>query len=136
MSKLLIVSNRLPVTVNKKKGNFKFEPSVGGLVTGIGSLNMEQEQLWIGWPGINAERLNKKGKVEVKNRLTGEDCHPVFLSKREVENYYYGFSNKTIWPLFHYFTQHTTYNRNLWNAYKRVNESSSLSPCNLILPSS
>ena len=129
MRRLAIVSNRLPTSVSKREGKLIYQPSIGGLATGLGSFYKSYQGMWIGWPGINAERLNKKGKEEVKVSLAEEDCHPVFLSKREVENYYYGFSNKTIWPLFHYFTQYTTYNQNLWNAYKRVNESF----CNAVL---
>ena len=47
---------------------------------------------------------------------------PVFLSKKDVEEYYEGFSNRTIWPLYHYFTQYATYEPPLWDAYVRVNQ--------------
>lgn len=122
MERLIIVSNRLPASITKRRGKITFQPSVGGLATGLGSFYKSQHGIWIGWPGINAERLSKQGKDEVRTRLAQEDCHPVFLNRHEVENYYYGFSNKTIWPLFHYFTQNTIYENNLWDAYERVNK--------------
>jgi len=50
------------------------------------------------------------------------NIYPVSLSKRDIDQYYHGFCNKTIWPLFHYFSQYTTHDKNLWEAYKRVNE--------------
>ncbi len=50
------------------------------------------------------------------------NCHPVFLSKKDISLYYEGFSNKTIWPLFHYFTQFVIHNKSYWQAYCAVNE--------------
>jgi len=121
MRRLLIISNRLPVTITKKEGNLKFLPSIGGLATGLESFYKSYKSLWVGWPGITLKRLKEK-KDELKKRLTAENCHPVFLSHSDIENYYYGFCNKTIWPLFHYFTQRTIYGKNLWKSYQRVNE--------------
>lgn len=54
--------------------------------------------------------------------MTEDNCHPVFLSRYEVENYYHGFANKTIWPLFHYFPLYSVRRKAYWTAYKRVNE--------------
>lgn len=122
MDRLIIVSNRLPISVIKREGRFAYHSSVGGLATGLGSFYKSYESIWTGWPGINSERLNQEEKEEICKKLNAENCHPVFLSRAQVENYYYGFSNKTIWPLFHYFTQRTSYGQKLWNAYKRVNE--------------
>ncbi len=124
MSKLIIVSNRLPVTVTKSKGKFKFQPSVGGLVTGIGSLSMAREQVWIGWPGITFSGY--KSKVDTKNvkdMLAAENDYPVFLTRNDIEDYYHGFCNEMIWPLFHYFVQYANYDKKFWDSYKRVNES-------------
>ncbi len=122
MGRLIIVSNRLPVKVAKRKGQLVFQSSIGGLATGLSSFYKSQNGMWIGWPGINAERLTKSSKAAVTSKLAEQDCHPVFLTRNEVENYYYGFSNRTIWPLFHYFTQHTRYENSLWRAYNRVNQ--------------
>jgi trehalose 6-phosphate synthase/phosphatase len=47
--------------------------------------------------------------------------HPIFLTRSEVNSFYYGFCNKTIWPLFHYFANYTVYDRAMWNAYQKVN---------------
>jgi trehalose 6-phosphate synthase/phosphatase len=122
LARLIIVSNRLPVKVTKRKSRLVFQSTIGGLATGLASFYKNQDGVWIGWPGLSAERLTKSGKAEVRSELAKEDCHPVFLTRNEIENYYYGFSNRTIWPLFHYFTQHTRYDNGLWRAYKRVNE--------------
>lgn len=121
MSKLIIVSTRLPVTVTRAKGKLKFQPSVGGLATGVGSLNMSYEQIWIGWPGITLEKT-KDEEESIKTRLESQGCYPVFLSKGDLDDYYHGFCNETLWPLFHYFPTLVTYDKNFWKAYKRVNE--------------
>jgi trehalose 6-phosphate synthase/phosphatase len=121
MGKLLIVSNRLPISIVKRKGILRVQPSVGGLATGLSSFYKSHQALWVGWPGIALEKI-KGEENEVERRLASENCYPVFLSQYDIENYYHGFCNKTIWPLFHYFTQYTLYNKNFWSAYKRVNE--------------
>ncbi|HEX3034837.1 MAG TPA: bifunctional alpha,alpha-trehalose-phosphate synthase (UDP-forming)/trehalose-phosphatase [Thermodesulfobacteriota bacterium] len=121
MSRLVVVSNRLPVTVTKKKGELRLKPSVGGLATGVGSLEMSLEQLWIGWPGITLGK-EKSEKEEIETSLKSQDFYPIFLSKSDIEDYYYGFCNETIWPLFHYFLEFVMYNKSSWDTYKRVNE--------------
>jgi len=123
MGKLIIVSNRLPVTVSKKKSKFSFQPSIGGLVTGVGSLEIFKEQIWIGWPGITLSGYSTKSDSrELKDKLAEQNYHPVFLKRNDFENYYQGFCNEIIWPLFHYFAQYANYEKSYWDSYKRVNE--------------
>ncbi len=120
MRRMLIVSNRLPISVTKKKGVLDFVPSTGGLATGLSSFYQTYESLWIGWPGIIARNADEKQVITTK--LKNDNMFPVFLSRYQIEKYYEGFSNKTIWPLFHYFTQHAIYDNHLWEAYRHVNE--------------
>jgi trehalose 6-phosphate synthase/phosphatase len=120
--RLLIASNRLPVDVMRRGGTLRFKRSVGGLATGLGSYYTSTESLWIGWPGIPSDRLKKADRETVARRLGEESCVPVFLSGQDVKNYYHGFCNNTLWPLFHYFTQYTMYEERYWKAYRRVNE--------------
>jgi len=61
-------------------------------------------------------------KEEISEKLSAESCRPVFLSQEDVENFYEGFCNKTLWPLFHCFTQYVVYTKSLWEAYRRANE--------------
>lgn len=121
MRRLLIISNRLPINIIKKDDKFDFQPSVGGVATGLNSFNKSLDSLWLGWPGLTREKLKDKEK-KIKTKLISKNCYPVFLSKADVDDYYYGFCNKTIWPLFHYFTQCTIYDKKMWESYKRVNE--------------
>ena len=118
--RLIIIANRLPVTINKKEGKITYHPSAGGLATGLGSFYREKKGVWLGWPGLASEKI--RGLEEsISSYLKELDCSPVFLTQRQVENFYLGFSNKTLWPLFHYFVQYTTFENRLWEAYKRVN---------------
>ena len=121
-SRLIFVSNRLPITVTKNTGTINYKRSLGGLATGLSSFHKHHNSIWIGWPGIDLDSIKNK-KEEIKNKLISEfECYPVFLDKGDINNYYAGFCNKTIWPLFHYFIQYTTFDIELWDAYKLVNK--------------
>ncbi len=121
MSRLIIVSNRLPVRVKVKGRELKIEPSVGGLATALSAFYKRCDGIWIGWPGVAYEMVrNVKDDVEIELKKMG--CYPVLLSQRQIERYYHGFCNKTIWPLFHYFLQFTVYDKRFYDEYRRVNE--------------
>jgi len=120
MSRLVIISNRLPITIDNQEGELIYHPSAGGLATGLSSLSEDTDKIWIGWPG--QEIKDAWLQESVRQHLTKRDLIPVFLSEAEIELYYRGFSNKTIWPHFHYFTQYTTYDDSYWEAYRKVNQ--------------
>lgn len=127
--KLVIVSNRLPITVEEKSGNIEYRESVGGLVTalttylnwlGKTSSNKITKHIWFGWLGST---ISEKMKGPVKEKLFREyKCYPVFISEKEIDKFYNGFCNKTIWPLFHYFPSLTVYDDAYWLTYKRIND--------------
>lgn len=119
MSNIYIISNRLPITIVKKQATIKYTPSSGGLATGLGSLYKKNSSWWMGWPGIIPVDDNEKNQI--KKHLQTENMLPVFLCKQDIDEYYEGFSNNIIWPLFHYFTQYCNYQQNYWDAYKTVN---------------
>jgi len=122
MGRLLIISNRLPVSVTKRANNLSFQPSVGGLATGLASFRESHQSQWIGWPGIAKDKLSAEQKKQIVDNLKEHNCHSVFLSAKDVRNFYYGFCNKTIWPLFHYFPLYAAYKEQYWQAYKNVNK--------------
>ncbi len=117
--RLIIASNRLPVKINGKPGEFLVESSAGGLATGLKSYHKRKNSVWIGWPGMDVEEENK---AEVKAVLEGEHCLPLFLDADLIDKFYDGFSNATLWPLFHYFTEYAVFKQSFWKAYKLVNE--------------
>ncbi len=122
MSRFLIISNRLPVQINLSEDNIEVTPSVGGLATGMMSVSKSSDSLWIGWSGIDKEKLSDDQRKMVNHALKEENAVDVHLTQDEVELYYEGFSNKTIWPLFHYFNQFVIYEEEQWQAYQQVNQ--------------
>jgi len=122
MGKLIIVSNRLPITIKRVKEGLSVTQSVGGLATGLGSFYESRDSIWVGWPGIPSNHLNAEQQAEVTEKLSERSCQPVFLTQRQIDHYYNGFCNRTIWPLFHYFPLYTQYKDSDWRAYFRVNE--------------
>jgi trehalose 6-phosphate synthase/phosphatase len=120
MPRLITISNRLPISVKLVDDNFVYTTSVGGLATGLSSTDTVKENYWVGWPGSTIEAA--KDQAELKQKLNADNMQPVFLTDNEYDNFYEGFSNKTIWPLFHYFTQYTTYKKSYWEYYRKVNQ--------------
>jgi len=122
MGRILVIANRLPFSITKRAGEFHFRPSPGGLAVGLSSLPESYERLWVGWPGITTEKLTAEDKGQIGETLAAENCIPIFLSKKQIEQYYLGFCNKTIWPLFHYFPVSTIFEDHFWKTYKQVNQ--------------
>jgi trehalose 6-phosphate synthase/phosphatase len=122
MNRIHIVSNRLPVSINVENEQIKLTPSVGGLATGLRSVYKEYNGKWIGWPGLPSDDLDEDLKDKIEEKLEDESCISVHLSKEEIDLYYDGFSNRTIWPLFHYFAQYIDYDPELWDAFVNVNQ--------------
>jgi trehalose 6-phosphate synthase/phosphatase len=122
MPRLIVISNRLPVSVSKTRAGLKIRPSAGGLATGLSHLPDEYEHFWIGWPGGVKEKYSDDDAARISKELEKIRCRPVLLSSAQVQNYYEGFSNRTLWPLFHYFPTYTIYEERFWQYYATVNE--------------
>jgi len=122
MPKNIIVSNRLPVQAQKGNNSWSFTPTSGGLATGMKSVHQEGDSLWVGWPGISSDILNKKSKNQIIQDLANNQLHPVFLNEDELDNFYFGFSNKCLWPLFHYFIEYHQFDNKQWEYYIQVNQ--------------
>lgn len=116
----IIVSNRLPVRIERSNGELLVIPSEGGLATGLGSIYKEDGNIWIGWPGFVPE--NEIEKIEVTEKLKSLNLIPVFLTECELEGYYEGFSNEVLWPIFHYHPSYAVYDEWYWNTYESVNK--------------
>lgn len=119
--KLVVVSNRLPISVIRDEGGLRFEASSGGLATAMSSLG-QTDMMWVGWPGIASDDLTDDERVQIETELQTRGFYPVFLTAEQVELFYEGFSNDTLWPLFHYFQSLTRYRDEYWDAYQQVNQ--------------
>ena len=139
--RLIIVSNRLPYSFTLKndkscmdaedeelpsiKDNdpyFELSQSDGGLVSGLKPLAEKEDTIWLGWADTTDLDLNDEEIGVLKKELREEGCVPVFLNQQEVTDYYDGFSNSAIWPLFHYFAQYCRFEQEKWESYIHVNE--------------
>jgi trehalose 6-phosphate synthase/phosphatase len=122
MSKFIIVSNRLPIKIEKQQNQWIFSPTSGGLATGLKSVHENGKSLWIGWPGISSNEIDDKEYETLSKGLLEKKFKPISLSNEEIDDFYLGLSNKCIWPLFHYFKQHFQFDEQQWDAYVKVNQ--------------
>ncbi|QSB06264.1 alpha,alpha-trehalose-phosphate synthase (UDP-forming) [Natronoglycomyces albus] len=112
----LVVANRLPVdSVTDADGNRHWRRSPGGLVTALHPVLQAEKGTWVGWAG-NA------GPAPEAFDLEGVRLHPVSISQAEVQRYYEGFSNASLWPLYHDAVETRTFRRSWWAAYEEVNQ--------------
>jgi trehalose 6-phosphate synthase/phosphatase len=122
MNKTIIVANRLPLEMRLENETLSVTPSVGGLATGLKTVHAESDSIWIGWSGLVDEDLTEDLKEEVQMEVSKERCVTVPLTEKDVEDFYLGFSNKALWPLFHYFLEYADFTSEQWIAYKKVNQ--------------
>jgi trehalose 6-phosphate synthase/phosphatase len=122
MPQTIVVSNRLPVSVRKHDGKLEYYPSSGGLATGLASFTQNKSNVWIGWPGIASDELTEDEKQNILTRLATQNCYPVFLAKRQIDDYYNGYSNSVLWPYMHGLTGYIDEKDRAWRAYQEVNK--------------
>lgn len=112
----VVIANRLPVDVHyDATGNPIFSESPGGLVTALRPILAAQRGCWIGWPGVSDRTLDE---LQTSDGIT---LYPVALSSTEYENYYEGFCNATLWPLYHDLIVTPQFHRHWWESYRSVN---------------
>jgi trehalose 6-phosphate synthase/phosphatase len=119
MGRLILVSNRLPVTIQDDVSNPSNGQTVnrssGGLVAGLDPLHLNGDGIWIGYPGTDPDETAQKLLADMR-------LDPVAIPESEYSGYYEGFSNGSIWPLFHYLLEYCEFDPKAFADYKRVNE--------------
>jgi trehalose 6-phosphate synthase len=114
-SEFVVVANRLPVDLERMPdGTATWKRSPGGLVTALEPLLRRHSGAWIGWPGV-------PDTDEEPIFVDGLHLCPVRLSESDVAEYYEGFSNATLWPLYHDVIVKPIYKREWWDRYVDVN---------------
>lgn len=111
----------MPATIQKDEESLGLKPSVGGLATGMRTFYQSYDCAWVGWPGLPSEELVGR-EDEVAALLAQESLIPVHLPGDLLDGFYYGYANRTLWPLFHYFQHLAEFDRDLWRAYRAANE--------------
>lgn len=115
--RLIIASNRLPLSITENDGKYQATASSGGLVSalrGIGAASY----LWLGWPGME---IKEEDRDPVNIALAKENAAAVYLDDQLAQNHYNGFSNAILWPILHY-QSGVIMNPKAWEAYQIVNE--------------
>ncbi|KAJ3085341.1 Trehalose-6-P synthase/phosphatase complex synthase subunit [Quaeritorhiza haematococci] len=132
MPRLIVVSNRLPITITKNESGWKFVMSSGGLVSALSGLKKEMTFTWIGWPGLEIPPTEQE---QVRQQLLDQhSCVPVYLSNEVADMHYNGFSNSILWPLFHYHPGEINFDEATWEAYQQANEAFAEAICKLVEP--
>ena len=122
-NRLIIVSNRIPYNVTRINNEISYKKSVGGLVTALDPILKKTGGLWIGWSGLsgNSKFIEKKISIPGYNGAS-YDLKLVNLSSDEIIDYYRGFSNRTLWPLFHGFIFQSYFDSAYWRTYLKINK--------------
>jgi trehalose 6-phosphate synthase/phosphatase len=121
MSRVLIVANRLPITVRTTDAGVEVQKSPGGLSTGLLRPHEQSGGLWIGWSGAS-EEFTPAQQAELDTQLAEMRLVAVPLSADQVARYYEGFSNGVLWPLFHYLLNQMPLHVRDWDSYLEVNQ--------------
>jgi trehalose 6-phosphate synthase len=109
--RLVVVANRLPLA----RGRSGWETSPGGLVTALLPIVRQRRGAWVGWAG-SSDRTIRAFEHE------GISIHPITLSDSEIRDHYHGFSNRTLWPLYHDAIREPEFQRHWWRTYVAVNQ--------------
>jgi trehalose 6-phosphate synthase len=111
----VVVANRLPVDLDRSAdGTQRWTASPGGLVSALEPFLRSRKGAWVGWPGVpdvEVDEFDDDGLI----------LYPVTLSSDEVRDYYEGFSNASLWPLYHDVVERPVFDRGWWESYVRVN---------------
>src|SRR6266581_2840760 len=121
MNRLILVSNRLPFALERTgTDEWIVTLSAGGLVNALGPVLRGRGGTWIGWPGVAG--VIPDAPFAEATRDAGYEVVPVALSEAERDEFYYGYSNEVIWPLFHDLQSFCHFEPAFWETYKAVNE--------------
>ncbi len=120
--RLVVVSNRLPVTVDRAEcGGWALRPGSGGLVSALAPVLKRMRGLWIGWPGSECTDPDELDRLLAEHgRSAGFELCGVPISQPEVEGFYQGFCNEIIWPLFHDLQSRCNFSPDYWTNYVSV----------------
>ncbi len=121
MARLLIVANRLPITVRATETGVEVQRSTGGLATGLLRPHEQSDGLWIGWSGAPTD-LDPERQARLDEELAGMRLVGVPLTAGQITRFYEGYSNGVLWPLFHYLLEQIPLQVSDWEGYVEANE--------------
>ena len=120
-NRLIIVSNRLPLTLWKADGHWTTERSSGGLASAMNPILRRNGGDWIGWAGAGGEEDQEERRSVLQDWAQKEQCFAVELPEEIATGFYEGYSNQTLWPVFHNFPSQLKFDAKGWQAYVKAN---------------
>ena len=121
---LTVVSNRQPYRHTFKNGELVVDRPAGGLTAGLDPIVQQTDGIWVAWGDGDGDRqaTDEQDTVRVPPEEPAYTLKRVWLSESAVADYYYGFSNRVLWPLSHGLTEHVTFEDRYWEQYREVNQ--------------
>src|SRR5690348_1997472 len=120
--RLIVVSNRLPLTMRKVDEHWTSEKSSGGLVSAMDPFLRKNEGIWIGWSGEATEdEENEERRRILQEWKERENCIAVELPAGIAKGFYEGYANQTLWPVFHSFPSLLRFDAKAWESYVEAN---------------
>ncbi len=120
-TRLIVVSNRLPLTLRKTEDGWSTEHSSGGLASAMNPLLRKSGGDWIGWAGGGGEEHDESRRAILAQWAENERCFAVELPEQVATGFYEGYANQTLWPVFHNFPSHLKFDAKSWEAYVEAN---------------
>jgi trehalose 6-phosphate synthase/phosphatase len=125
--RVVIVSNRLPFSVQRSSSGVERVPSAGGLVSALSGYlerrrceGVTTDLVWMGWAGGQVDEAEME---QLRQHAADQhEIYPLAFDASDMDGFYHGFCNSTLWPLFHYFPSYTSYREEDWETYRRINE--------------
>ncbi|MGI9107052.1 MAG: bifunctional alpha,alpha-trehalose-phosphate synthase (UDP-forming)/trehalose-phosphatase [Pyrinomonadaceae bacterium] len=119
--RLVVVSNRLPFTLKRTGDAWRTDKSTGGLATAMGPIIERTEGVWIGWSGDSSDPGDERRQKTLRRWAERERYFAVDIPEEIAEGFYEGYSNQTLWPLFHQFPSLLHFEPKHWQAYVEAN---------------
>lgn len=120
MPRVILVANRLPITVRATESGYRVDSSAGGLASGLRGLHETSGGWWIGWPGP-LEGIEEPHREELFAELRRRRLLPVRLDPALARRFYSKIANGVLWPAFHYFLSRMPLHVTEWDAYRSAN---------------
>ena len=120
--RLIVVSNRLPLTLSNENGSWSAKPSSGGLASAMEPILKKSGGQWIGWTGEEGTLDPAERERLLSEAAAGFEYVPVDFPEGEGKAFYEGYPNQAVWPLFHFFPSRMNFIPESWHAYEKGNE--------------
>ncbi len=122
MKRLILASNYLPVHITWQDDHFQIRKADEQTIAGLQNFYSAFHPMWVGLTEYEHFDLSGKKARTLEKELKDYNCFPLFPMQHDRDLYLHGFARNTLWPLFHYFTEHVTYSEVAWQAYVKINE--------------